>query len=107
MKLSNYSLNYQKEFAGKRMDVFAFLSRCRQLGVEGASLHVRQLESTEPDYLKRVRRAFLDNGLSVSMLTVSTNFGQPVEKHAVERARARDAVKVAVLLGAPLLRIFV
>ena len=79
MKLSNYSLTYAREFAAKRMDVFAFLSLCRQLGMEGASLHVRQLENTDPAYLKRVRRAYLDNGLSVSMLTVSTNFGQAAE----------------------------
>ena len=57
MKLSNYSLNYTREFAAKRMDVFAFLSLCRQLGVEGASLHVRHLDNTDPAYLKRVRRA--------------------------------------------------
>jgi gluconolactonase len=105
MKLSNYSLNYPKEFSARRMDVFSFLSLCRQLGVEGASLHVRHLESTEPDYLRRVRRAYLDNGLSVSLLSVSTNFGQPAEKQA-EFVRARAAVKVAAFLGAPVLRIF-
>src|SRR5207248_6932164 len=87
-------------------DVFAFLSLCRQLGLDGASLHVRHLENTDPAYLKRVRRAYLDNGLSVSMLTVSTNFGQAAPKHEAVFASARDAVKAAVLLGAPLLRIF-
>src|SRR4051794_2441790 len=106
MKLSNYSLNYTREFATKRMDVFAFLSLCRQLGVEGASLHVSQLENTTPDYLKRMRRAYLDNGLSMSMLTVSTGFGQPEEKHKTQFASARAALRAAVLLGAPLLRIF-
>src|SRR5262249_51621293 len=106
MKLSNYSLNYPREFSGKRMDVFSFLSLCRQLGVEGASLHVRDLENTEPDYLRRVRRAYLDNGLSVSLLSVSTNFGQAAEKHDAEFVRARAAVKVAAVLGAPVLRIF-
>src|SRR5262245_66320722 len=94
MNLCNYSLNYPKEFSARRMDLFSFLSLCRQLGVEGASLHVRHLESTEPDYLRRVRRAYLDNGLSVSLLSVSTNFGQSAEKHDAEFVRARAAVKI-------------
>ncbi len=106
MKLSNYTLNYPKEFTAGRMDVFQFLGLCRQLGVEGASLHVRQLASTEADYLRRVRRAYLDQGLSVSKVSVSTNFGQSEERHAAEFERAREAVKVAAVLGAPVLRVF-
>jgi gluconolactonase len=105
MKLSNYSLNYPRHFEQGQMDVFRFLSLCRQLGVEGASLHPRQLESLQPEYLRKVRRAYLDMGLSVSMFTVTTNFGrqEQVEEHL---QNAREAVRAALLLGAPLLRIF-
>jgi sugar phosphate isomerase/epimerase len=106
MKISNYSLSYARLFAQGQMDVFQFLSLCRELGVEGASLYVRNLENTGPAYLKRVRRAYLDAGLSVSQVTVSTNFGLPVERHEAEFRRAREAVRVAVFLGAPQLRIF-
>jgi gluconolactonase len=106
MKLSNYSLNYPNLFNQGRMDVFQFLSLCRQLGVEGASLHIRHLAETKPDYLKRVRRAYLDHGLSVTEFTVSTNFGVAAEGQEAERQRAREAVRVALFLGAPLLRIF-
>ena len=89
MKLSNYSLNYPALFAQRRMDVFQFLSLCRQLGVEGASLHVRHLAETAPEYLKRVRRAYLDNGLAVTEFTVSTNFGVPGERQDAELQKAR------------------
>ena len=106
MKLSNYSLSYGRLFNDGKMDVFQFLSLCRQLGVEGASLHIRNLASTEPDYLKRVRRVYLDLGLSVSQFTVSTNFGLPAERHPEEFKRAREAIRVGMFLGAPLLRIF-
>src|SRR5262245_9327310 len=106
MKISNYSLNYPHLFAKGEMDVFRFLQHCRELGVEGASLHARNLASTELDYLKRVRRAYLDLGLSVSQFTVTTNFGLPVERHEEELRRAREAARVALFLGAPLLRIF-
>src|SRR5437588_11784377 len=106
MKLSNYSLNYPALFAAKQMDVFQFLSHCRQLGVEGASLHTRHLASTDADYLKKVRRAYLNEGLSVSQLTVSTNFGVAPERQEAELQRAREAVRIGLVLGAPLLRIF-
>lgn len=106
MKISNYSLSYSNAFSRGEMDVVKFLSLSRELGVEGASLHVRHLQSTELDYLKKIRRAYLDQGLALSMLTVSTNFGLPEERHGDEFKRAREAIRVALFLGAPLLRIF-
>src|SRR3954470_22326930 len=99
MKVSIYSLSYTPQFTRGELDVFKFLSLCRQLGAEGASLHVRHLDSTRPEYLRRVRRAYLDEGLSVSQLTASTNFGVPPGRLADELARAREAVRVAQFLG--------
>lgn len=106
MKISIYSLSYDKQFQQGQMDVFKFLALSRALGVEGASLHIRHLESTTPDYLKRVRRAYLDQGLSISLLTVSTDFGRPADQHDEEFKKAREAVRVGIFLGAPLLRVF-
>ncbi len=106
MKLSNYSLNYAGALAQGRMDIFDFLALCRGLGFEGASLHVGNLQSTEAAYLKRLRRAYLDQGLSISMFTLSTDFGKPEEKHDEEFRKAREAIGAAELLGAPLLRVF-
>lgn len=106
MKVSNYSLNYAALLNKGEMDLFKFLSLCRQLGVEGASLHVRNLASTEADYLKKVRRAYLDLGLSVAQFTVTTNFGLPADKHEEEFQKAREAIRIAMFLGAPLVRIF-
>jgi gluconolactonase len=106
MKISIYSLSYGNLFQQGRMDVFQFLSLCRQLGVEGASLHVSNLANTLTDYLKRVRRAYLDQGLSIAQLTVSTNFGLPVDQHENQLRQAREAMRLALFLGAPLLRIF-
>ncbi len=104
MKLSNYSLNYSRQIAQREMDIFRFLGFCRELGLEGASLHIRDLEGTQPDYLKKIRRAYLDHGLSISMFTVTTDFGKA--DSAQEFEKAREAVRVAAFLGAPLLRVF-
>jgi hydroxypyruvate isomerase len=106
MKLSNYSLNYSNLIARGEMDVFRFLEISRALGLEGASLHLRDLPDTRTKTLVQVRRAFLDQGLSVAMVTVSTDFGKPAERLPAELDRARAAVHAAAFLGAPLLRAF-
>jgi sugar phosphate isomerase/epimerase len=106
MKISNYTLSYGALFNKGQMDVFKFLSLSRELGVEGASLHVRNLENTQLDHLKKVRRTYLNLGLSVSQVTVSTNFGRPADQHEEEFKKAREAIQVGMFLGAPLLRIF-
>jgi gluconolactonase len=106
MKLSNYSLNYAKLIARGELDAIRFLDLCRQLGLEGASLHLRDLKDTSPTALARLRRAYLDGGLSVAMFTVSTNFGVSEDRLEKQMDEAREAIRVAVFLGAPLLRVF-
>ncbi len=76
------------------------------LGVEGASLHIRNLPNTQPKTLKRVRRAYLDQGLSVSLFSTSANFSKPEAELPAEHEKAREAVRTAAFLGAPLLRVF-
>ncbi|HXG11072.1 MAG TPA: sugar phosphate isomerase/epimerase [Gemmataceae bacterium] len=106
MKISNYTLSYSREFTKGQMDIFKFLALSRELGVEGASIHIRNLQSTDTDYLKRVRRAYLDHGLSVSQVTVSTNFGRSEDRQEEEFKMAREAIRVGMFLGAPLVRVF-
>ena len=104
LRISNYSLNYSRQIAQGRMTVYDFLGLCRQLGVDGASLHLQNLPDTGAETLKRIRRAYLDHGLSMAIFTVSTDLGRA--DHAGELVKAREATRVAAFLGAPLLRVF-
>src|SRR4051812_35808040 len=106
MKLSDYSLNYSARIARGEFDVFGFLAGCRALGLEGASLHVRDLPGTGEAVLARVRRALLDHGLSLGMVTASTDFGVADDRQAEQLDRVREGIQVASYLGAPLLRVF-
>jgi gluconolactonase len=106
MKLSNYSLNYSRRIASGAMSVDDFLGICRGLGLEGASLHGRDLPDLRTSTLARVRRALLDQALSLGMFTVSTDFGVPAGRQEAERAKAYEAIAAAAFLGAPLLRVF-
>src|SRR5205823_11788034 len=106
MKLSNYSLNYSGPIASGAMTIDDFLGTCRALGLERASLHGRDLPDLKPATLAKVRRGLLDQGLSLSLFTVSTNFGVSADRQAGELAKAREAIGAAAFLGAPLLRVF-
>jgi gluconolactonase len=106
MKISNYSLNYSRPIAAATMTIEDFLAICREQGLEGASLHGRDLPDLRPATLARVRRGLLDQGLSLAQFTVSTNFGVEAPRQAGEVAKAREAIAAAAFLGAPLLRVF-
>ena len=105
-RLSNYSLNYSQLFSTGGLDIFGFLAICRQLQVEGASLHMNNLASTEADYLRKVRRAVWDRGLALGLLGVSANLGVTEDKREAELEKARAAIRVASFLGAPAIRMF-
>lgn len=104
IKISNYSLNYARQIAQGQMSIFDFVTLCRQLGIEGASLHINNLPDISTGYLKQIRRAYLDHGLSMSVFTVSTDWGRGQPKREFEKAL--EAIRVGMFLGAPLLRVF-
>ena len=107
LKLSNYSLNYSTLIARGELDVYRFLgllSRSCSRRSELAPTRICQTPGSET--LARVRRAYLDHGLSVAVVTVSTEFGQPPDGLGAELDRVRKAIQAAAFLGAPLLRVF-
>jgi sugar phosphate isomerase/epimerase len=106
IRVSDYSLNYSRALADGKFTIFDFLKQCRKYDLEAASLHVRDLPSVSSGYLKQVRRAYLDNGLSMSMFTVSTNFGNPSGGERAELEKAYQSIDVGMFLGAPILRVF-
>jgi gluconolactonase len=106
LKLGNYSLSYGNAFETGRMDLPTFLAHSRELGCEGVSIHVRHLPGTTPAELSGLKRQLLDHGLSLSMLTVSTDFGASDERAEEAIAQALAASRTASYLGAPILRVF-
>lgn len=107
MRLSCLTLSYQNQFKAGKMDVFSFMNTCRSLDLDGVDLHMNSFANTERSYLKQVRRKALDAGLSISCLGVSTEFGRSAEAIPKELEKARQAIDVGMLLGAPVLRVFV
>jgi len=106
IRIADYSLNYSRLLSQGQMTIADFLSRSRQLQLDGAALHVSNLPDLSTGALKQLRRTLLDNGLSASMFTVSTDLGKPEAAHKAEFEKAQQAIRAAMLLGAPLLRMF-
>jgi sugar phosphate isomerase/epimerase len=100
------SLSCQRSFQRQEMDVFGFLEYCRSLNLDAASLHIRSIGGTDTSRLKRVRRNYFDQGLAAGALGVSTDFGVVKEKLTGELDKAREAIRVALFLGAPTVRVF-
>jgi sugar phosphate isomerase/epimerase len=106
MRLCCMSLSYQRRFQSGEMDAFRFLETCRSLNLEAASFHIRNLGGTDSEQLKKVRRAYLDEGLGVGALGVTTDFGVSREMLPAELDKAKEAIRVAMFLGAPTIRVF-
>src|SRR5258707_12460557 len=79
MRLSCLTLSYQNQFKAGKMDIFSFLTTCRALDLDGADIHINSLMNKGRPHLKEVRRKALDQGLSISCLGVSTEFGRSAE----------------------------
>lgn len=107
MRLSCLSLSYQNQFRAGKMDLLSFIKTARALNLDGVDLHMNHLPRFDRAYLKQLRRACLDNGMSIPSFPVSTEFARDASKIPAELEKARVAMEVGLYLGAPLIRVFV
>ena len=75
LKLGCMSLSYKDEFEAGTLDLEGFLDRARGLRLDGVDLHTRAFASDKPEYLRAVRKRALENGLALSYIGVSSDFG--------------------------------
>ena len=107
MRLSCLTLSFQNQFRQGKMDIFKFIQQCRALNFDGIDPHMNNLGGTGKDHLKKVRRLALDSGLSIASMCVSTEFGRDAAAVPAQIEKAREAMEVGMMLGAPVLRVFV
>lgn len=107
IRLSCLSLSFQQQFRAGKMDMFSFLKFAKSLNLDGIDPHFQHLVRLDRLYLKQIRRQALDNGLTISSMPVSTEFGMSAERIPAEIEKARVAMETGLFLGAPILRVFV
>lgn len=107
LKLGCMSLSYKDEFEAETLDLEGFLDRARELRLDGVDLHTRAFASDKPEYLRAVRKRALENGLALSYIGVSSDFGViGTEELDTQVSTAKHWIDVAEFIGIPLVRVF-
>jgi len=106
MKLCCLTLSYRRTFQAGKMDIWSFIEECRRLDLDGVDLHHDALVSTDEPYLRKVKRACLDRGLSISCFSISTSFGVAKDRQADALEKYKKWLRVAQYFGAPVARLF-
>ena len=106
IKLGCMSLSYSTAMAEGRMDLYDFIDRARELGLDGIDIHTRALASEDDAYLRDVRMRCLQRGLAISYLGISNDFGKPAGEISAEIEMVKHWIDVAARLHVPMVRIF-
>jgi len=106
LRLSMQTLSFKDSVPSGEHDLFDLIRIASQLGYDGVDLEDRQFESTEPDYLERVRRHALDLGLPIGYVGTQGGFGQ--HHHGDDDGHAthiRRWIDVASAMLCPMVRV--
>ena len=106
MKLGCSSWSYHAAIRAGRIDQKEWLRRCASdLDVDGVELVDLHFPTTDPAYLRDLKKQCIDAGLTIAGLAVSNDFG-PADRRADEIEKVRQWCDVAAYLGAPVVRVF-
>jgi sugar phosphate isomerase/epimerase len=90
------------------MDIFDWMTHCaRDLKVGGIEITDGHLQSTDEDYIRKVRRVSVDLHLTISALTISNDFGKAGREEREKQIEDTETgIQLAAALGTPILRVF-
>ena len=93
-------------FKGTEISVEEFVQTCHELRLDCLDFHQRAFASADTDYLLGIKRQCLDLGLPIGYLGVAGGFAGDDAFQKAKIEEAKSAVDMALVLGAPLLRVF-
>lgn len=106
MKLGCSSWSYHALFRSGRMSLLDWLRVCaEELEVDGVELLDLHFPTTDPIYLRDVKKLCIDLNLTISGVAVSNDFG-PDDRRAEEVRKVQRWCDIAAYLGAPVVRVF-
>ena len=106
IKLSLQSLSYRDTFNSGEIDLFGIIDRAYELQLDGIDIHFAHFGSTDDAYLRKVRRACIDRGLSICYIGVSNNFGMAGDAQRAQIDNMKHWIDVAARVGSPMVRAF-
>ncbi len=93
-------------FKGAETSVEDFIETCHDLRLDCVDFHQRAFASDETAYLLGIKRKCLDMGLPIGYLGVAGGFSGDDDFQRAKIEEAKSAVDMALVLGAPLIRLF-
>lgn len=106
MKLGCSSWSYHAAFRTGRIDLREWLRICADdLEMDGVELVDLHFPSTDPAFLRGLKKTCIDAQLTIAALGVSNDFG-PDATRTREVEKVRQWCDVAAYLGAPVVRVF-
>ncbi|HYM15185.1 MAG TPA: sugar phosphate isomerase/epimerase family protein [Dehalococcoidia bacterium] len=106
MKLGCSSWSYHAAFRAGRIDMREWLRVCAEdLEVDGVELLDLHFPTTDPAYLRDIKKLCTDLHLTLSGVAVSNDFG-PDERRSRETQKVQQWCDIAAYLGAPIVRVF-
>lgn len=105
MKVGCTSASFDAALRSGQMDLHEFLRIAGdELEMDGVELADVHFASTEPQELRRLKKACVDAHLTIAGLSVNNDFGDRARRD-VERYRVQQWCDVAAYIGAPIVRV--
>lgn len=99
-RLAAFPKGFFADLVAGRMSVFRWIELAGTLGLDGVELYPLFLESFDPPYLGKVRRAAADQRLQIPMMCHSPDFTEPDPgRRAAEVRRTREVIRATAELG--------
>lgn len=96
-----------KDSSGQFVEIQRFVRFAYELRLDVVDFHLRKgFLSKDPDYLRRIKILCLKYGLPIGYLGSGGHFAGTEEEVRERMTQAKVDVDVAVLLGAPMIRLF-
>ncbi|HGJ63816.1 TPA: sugar phosphate isomerase/epimerase [bacterium] len=107
MKVGSTSYSYRKYLTSGEMTLEGFLDKAVEIGLDCVDLTAYYFPSTDIEYLNHIKKYAYLNGLDITGTAVGNRFTYPEsEKRAEAIQMVKKWVDIAVVLGAPCIRVF-
>jgi sugar phosphate isomerase/epimerase len=106
VKLGCSSWSYHAAFRARRIDQQGWLRLCaEEMELDGVELVDLHFPTTDPLYLRDIKKLCADLQLTIGGIAVSNDFGRD-DRRELEAAKVKQWCDVAAYLGAPIVRVF-
>ncbi|MGH7622225.1 MAG: sugar phosphate isomerase/epimerase family protein, partial [Gemmatimonadaceae bacterium] len=106
MKLGCSSWSYHAAFRAGRIDLREWIRRCaEEMELDGVELADVHFPTTDPAYLREIKKLCTDLQLTVAGIAVTNDFGPP-DTRVQETEKVRQWCDIAAVIGAPVVRVF-